>query len=126
MKCKFTKDDGKQCGNYHLRNDEYCYWHSGAIPESEKIASRIRGGKERIIKSNGKYKHTALKTIEEAMKLNALLINNILSNDLDLRVATGIGQLLGLQLKLIETSDLEKRLKKVEAVIEVSEIEGGA
>jgi hypothetical protein len=114
MKCKFTKDNGKQCGNYHLRNDEYCYWHSDAVPEADKLQARQYGGKARVIKVNGSYKHTKLETISEVTKLNAKLINDVLQDILDLRCGVGLSSMLNLQLKLIEIGEFEKRLVKIE------------
>jgi len=114
MKCEFVKNNGKRCGNYHLKNESYCYWHSKRIPEADKLQARQRGGKDKIIKVNGSYKLSKLETISEAMKLNATLINNVLSDSLDLRCGVGLSSMLNLQLKLIESGEFEKRLSEIE------------
>lgn len=106
MKCNFKKTNNEVCKNNALLNDSKCYWHSKAIPESEKNKSRSSGGKSKIIKVNSNFQDHELKSIADVLKLNELLINKVLKNKLDLRLATGIGYLLNLQMKTIELSGI--------------------
>ncbi len=114
MKCEQKKLNGKQCKNPALHSDKYCYWHSKNISEIEKHNNRSAGGRNKIIKVNGNFPNLKLTSIKDISKLNALMVNKVLSDTLDLRIATGIAYLLNLQLKLIETSELEKRLQQIE------------
>ena len=114
MTCKQKKSNGEQCKNPSLNNDEYCYWHSEKISEDEKYEHRSAGGKNKIIKVNGNFPELRLTSMKDIIRLNSLMINKVLSNELDLRISTGIAYLLNLQVKCIETNSIEKRLEKVE------------
>ncbi len=114
MKCEFKKKDGTTCKNIPLRNDSYCYWHSKKVSEGEKYQHRSNGGKNKIIKVNINFPKYKLTSMNDILKLNSLMINKVLSNELDLRVSTGIAYLLNLQMKCLEVYDIEKRLEAIE------------
>jgi len=121
MKCEQKKLNGEQCRNPALTNDSRCYWHSPSISEEEKSINRSRGGKNKLIKSNCIFPNLKLTSIKDISKLNALMVTKVLSDTLDLRIATGVTYLLNLQVKCIETGTLEERLSKIEASLK----EGG-
>ena len=111
MKCK-----SKNCNANALKNDSRCYYHSSIISESEKTANRSKGGKSKIIKAKKTYKNYSLKSVADVMNLNEQMINDVLANKLDLRICTGLAFCLNLQIKSIETSDIETRLEKIEKI----------
>jgi len=115
MKCNFKKPNGETCKNLSLKEDRFCYWHSKKIPDAEK--QRSKGGKNKIIKTDGLFPEISLNTIGNIIELNSLMINKILKNEADVRLCTGIGYLLNLQVKCIELNTLEKRIDEVEKVI---------
>ena len=55
----------------------------------------------------------------------ARLITDIYSGNLQPRMATGLASLLNLQLRAIETADLERRVAKLEKLLSDAEAEGG-
>ena len=114
MKCEQKKNNGEQCKNPSLNGEKFCYWHSEKISEVEKHENRSKCGRSKIIKVNGNQPEYNLTSIKNIIKLNSLMINKVLRNKEDLRVCTGLGYLLNLQMKLIETNELEKRLERVE------------
>ncbi len=115
MNCKHKKTNGETCKNLALKKDKYCYWHSKKIPDKEKNDARSRGGKQKLIKvSCGGIPELRLNCIEEVIQLNSLIINGTLKNEIDLRVSTGIGYLLNIQMKGIELSNFEKRISAIE------------
>lgn len=117
MKCKFKKSNKETCKNNSLHNDKYCYWHSKKITEAEKNLNRSNGGKQKIIKCTGDFPEYELNNIAEVCKLNTVLINSVLQNKIDLRIATGIGYMLNLQIKAIELVSIESKLFKMEDII---------
>ncbi|MBS1516990.1 MAG: hypothetical protein JSS91_02790 [Bacteroidetes bacterium] len=58
-----------------------------------------------------------LKTIEDIAKLNSMVIKKILKNDPELRYSSGINNLLNLQIKSLELLSIEKRIEKVEEIV---------
>ena len=117
MKCRFKKSNKETCKNNSLHNDKYCYWHSKKITEAEKNLNRSNGGKQKIIKCTGDFPEYELNNIAEVCKLNTVLINSVLQNKIDLRIATGIGYMLNLQIKAIELVSIESKLFKMEDII---------
>ena len=116
MNCKFKKSNGDNCKNLSLKSDKYCYWHSKKIPEDEKKLNRSNGGKNKVIKVNSEFEHYELNNISDVIKLNTVMINRVLNNELDLRIATGITYMLNLQIKGIELNTIEKRIDIIEQV----------
>ena len=117
MKCSYKKKNKDTCKNNALKNDKYCYWHSGKISEAEKNMNRSNGGKQKQIKCNSDFPEYELKNIADVLKLNTVLINSVLQNKIDLRIATGIGYMLNLQMKAIELVSIEGKLFKMEDII---------
>ena len=114
MKCNFVKSNNEVCGNNSMIEDSRCFWHSDKISEDEKNLCRSNGGKVRQIRIKTEYENFELNTIADVMKLNALLINEVLKNKISLRVLTGISYSLSLQMRLIEVENIEKRLSLLE------------
>ena len=79
--------------------------------------NRSNGGKQKIIKCTGDFPEYELNNIAEVCKLNTVLINSVLQNKIDLRIATGIGYMLNLQIKAIELVSIESKLFKMEDII---------
>ena len=117
MKCQFKKKNNQSCKNNSLKNDKYCYWHSSKVTEAEKNLNRSNGGKNKIIKCNSDFPEFELNNITDVCKLNASMVNSVLQNKIDLRIATGIGYLLNLQMKAIELHSIESKLFKMEDII---------
>ncbi len=119
MICKKIKSNGETCKNPALTKDIYCYWHSKKVPEAEKFEHRSKGGKNKIIVTNGYFPLFKLNSIKDVLKLNSSMINQVLQNELDLRIATGLTYMLNLQCKGIETATIEKRLSVIEKQMDI-------
>ena len=117
MKCSYKKKNKESCKNNSLKNDKFCYWHSKKITEAEKNLNRSNGGKNKIIKCTGDFPEYELNNIADVLKLNTVLINSVLQNKIDLRIVTGIGYMLNLQMKGIELNSIESKLFKMEDII---------
>jgi hypothetical protein len=116
MKCKFIKSNGETCKSLSLKDEKFCYWHSKSIPEKVKQENRSNGGKQKVIKVNGEFPEIELNSIGDILKLNSLMINKVLKNDIDVRLCTGIGYLLNLQIKCIELNNIEKKIDNLEKI----------
>ena len=117
MKCRYKKKNKESCKNNSLKNDKYCYWHSSKVTEATKQENRSKGGKQKQIKCNTEFVEFELNNIADVCKLNASMVNSVLQNKIDLRIATGIGYLLNLQMKAIELVSIESKLFKMEDII---------
>lgn len=58
-----------------------------------------------------------LKTVEDVMKLNSIMINRFLKNEVDLKYWAGINNLLNLQIRGIELTSIEKRIDDIEITL---------
>ena len=114
MKCNFVKSNNEVCGNNAMNEDEKCFWHSDKISEDEKNKQRSKGGKSKVIKCEVEFENFELNNFADVRKLNAVLINRVLQNELDLRIATGVCYNLNLQMKLIQFEIFENRISELE------------
>ena len=112
MQCK-----EKDCNALSLKGDVRCYFHSDKITDKEKKQARSKGGKRKVITVNSEFEQYELNSISDVIKLNTVMINRVLNNELDLRIATGITYMLNLQLKLIDTGLIEQRITELENTI---------
>jgi len=119
MKCEHIKHNNKKCNAQALANDKYCYMHSKQITEAERNRHRSAGGKHKQIKINPEvisFDNYELNNMKDVLKLNAVLINSVLQNKIDLKIATGICYLLNMQLKGIEMHLAESRKRENESL----------
>jgi hypothetical protein len=119
IKCKHIKANKKKCNSYSMNDSDFCYLHNPEIKESEKQKHRKNGGLHSAIKINcdSDFEYYELNSIENIIQLNAVLINKVLNAKLDLRILTGIGYSLNLQMKLIDLHTIEKKLENIENII---------
>ena len=94
--------------------DSRCFWHSDKISEDEKNKQRSKGGKSKVIKCEVEFENFELNNFADVRKLNAVLINSVLQNKIDLRIITGVCYNLNLQMKLIQFEILENRILELE------------
>lgn len=115
MQCEFIKSDGNRCKSHSMQSSMYCYLHNSSVSERSKKEARSKGGKSKIIKvSNPIGQPIEIKSSKDISVLITDLINKVLSDQLDLRIATGITYMANCLLKVYEISDLEKRISRIE------------
>lgn len=113
MKCSHKKKNKDTCKNNALKNDKYCYWHSGKISEAEKNMNRSNGGKQKQIKCNTEFVEYDIQNIKGICELNATLINAVLKDKVSLKIATGICYMLNLQMKAIEIQNAQNKISNM-------------
>jgi hypothetical protein len=117
MECKFKKENGKNCKRNAMKNG-YCYFHNPDISETEKQDAVRRGGKaNKLIRVNSRFPVFRCRNAKDVTKLLTTLINEVLNNDLDLRIATGITYITNVLLKAYEQTELTEKLENIETLI---------
>ncbi|MGD0506349.1 MAG: hypothetical protein ABSA27_01025 [Terriglobales bacterium] len=110
-RCKALAKTGKPCRAAATAGG-LCFFH--ANPNKASELGRIGGRSNRHA---GGESADLLPTLDNAMAVRdtvARLIADVYAGRIHPRIATGLAPLLNLQLRAIETSDLERRIAKVE------------
>ncbi len=121
-RCKARAKSGKRCRAAATAGG-LCFFH--ANPNKTSELGRIGGrSKRRSIAENA----NPLPTLDSALAVRdtvARLIADVYAGRLEPRIAAGLAPLLNLQLRAIETTNLEQRIEKVEKLLAESEARGG-
>jgi hypothetical protein len=119
-RCKAQAKSGKRCRAAATAGG-LCFFH--ANPNKASEMGRIGGRHKRLANGNA----DPLPTLDNAIAVRDLvarLILDIYSGNLQPRVASGLASLLSLQLRAIETTNLEQRVAKLEKLLGEAELEG--
>lgn len=109
MRCKKLN-----CKAIALKKDHYCYMHSKTVTAEDKRKARSNGGKRKVITVKSKFDNYKLQSFKDILNLNEKLINDVLQNDIDLRIITGLAYNLQLQMRLISLENIENRITELE------------
>ena len=91
--------------------------HSKTITAEARREARSKGGKRKVITVNSKFDNYKLQSFKDIILLNEKLINDVLQNDIDLRIITGLAYNLQLQMRLISLENIENRLAELEKFV---------
>lgn len=116
MKCH-QKINGKQCGANALRGSQFCYHHDPKISQEEKRKVQVKGGQNRKQIVSNPLDPMEIVNAGDISSLIADTINQVRVGEIDCRVANTIGYLAGVALKAFEISSIEKRLEKIEILV---------
>ena len=119
-KCKTVKEDGSRCGSFAQRGSDYCFAHDPAQTDRRLEAQAQGGRNNRAILKTLPPDAPAVR-IEETQDVVALLaetINQVRRGEIDPRIATVVGYLVNLMVKAKEQSELEKRVLRMEALLQ--------
>ncbi len=94
---------------------ELCFFH--ANPNKAVELGRIGGRKNGHARSEVRTSLPALETTSEVRETVARLIQDLYSGKVRPRVASGLASLLNLQLRVLETSSLERRVAQREKLL---------
>lgn len=119
MKCQ-QKINGKQCGANAILGSQFCYHHDPKISQEEKRKSQMKGGQNRNQKVTKPLDPVGIVNACDITFLIADTINQVRVGDMDCRVANTIGYLAGVALKSFEISSIEKRLEKIELLVDAN------
>ena len=123
LRCKARAKSGKRCGAAPTAGG-LCFFH--ANPNKASELGRIGGrGKAHAA---GSENLDPLPTLDNALALRdtlARLIEEVYAGKIPPRIAAGLAPLMNLQLRAIETTDLDRRLANVEKLLaEKDELSG--
>jgi len=105
------------CNAKPLKDDIYCFWHS---QKPEIVRKRERARK---IGGYNRQKHEPidfefkLEKIEDLVKFVEFLINLGLKRKIDTKLLNSLCLLVNTQRKLLEASDLEMRIERLESLL---------
>lgn len=118
-RCQATRKDGSPCAATALPGDALCWSHSPALAdrrERARSAGARKGNQSRALRARG----ARLSTPGDLLKFNARLINDLVSGTVSLDVARVVVYATTLQRGLVETSNLDERIKVLERKIRES------
>lgn len=110
-RCQAMTKSGKPCRAAAMAGG-LCYFH--ANPNKASELGRIGGQKNRRVSVEPIDSIPALDTAIAVRNKTAELIEGISSGRVDPRIGSGLAPLLSLQLRAIETTNLERRIEELE------------
>jgi len=119
-RCKARTKAGKPC-QAAATTGGLCFFH--ANPNKASELGRIGGRSKRHSVADGADLLPKLDTARAVRDTVARLIEDVYAGRLHPRVAGGLAPLLNLQMRAIETTDLERRLAKLERLLAETEAE---
>jgi len=119
-RCKARTKSGKLCQAAATAGG-LCFFH--ANPNKASELGRIGGRSKRPSASETADPLPKLETATAVRDAVAQLIVDVYAGKLHPRVAAGLAPLLNLQMRAIETTDLERRLAKLERLLAETEAE---
>jgi hypothetical protein len=115
--CQHVKPDGSRCRAKGRPGSGLCFAHDPAL-QKKRDAARKAGGKSRAARTVVLPPDTPdleLKTLADVAGCLAATINQVRKGLLDVRVGNAVGYLCATLAKVLEGSDLERRLLELEA-----------
>ena len=110
-RCKGTTRSGKPC-RAAATDGGLCFFHSN--PDKAAELGRIGGLKNRYMFVAEDRPPLAIESVKEVQTTLSRLIQEVYSSKLALRTATGLAALLTLQCRLIRSTDMERRITRLE------------
>lgn len=122
--CIADKADGRPCQAHALDGEDFCFTHH---PDraGERAKARKAGGQARTaIRLPAGPPARSLQTADDVRALLSDVISNVIRGEMDGRTANTIGFLAGVTLKAIQISEVEQRLRRIEAAVRPGDVIG--
>ena len=113
-RCKAIAKNGKPCRAAATKGG-LCFFH--ANPDKVPELGRIGGRSKHSYTSEAATPLPTLENAEAVRNTVGRLIAEVYAGKLHTKIASGLAPLLSLQLRLIETTNLERRLTKLEKLL---------
>jgi hypothetical protein len=110
-RCKGTTRTGRPC-RAAATEGGLCFFHSN--PNKAAELGRIGGTKNRYTFVSGDRPPLAIESVKEVQTTLTRLIDEVYSSKLSPKTAAGLAALLNLQWRVIRSTDLEKRIARLE------------
>ena len=112
--CIAKKINGESCEATAKHDSPYCFFHDPDEIKKRASASS-KGGKNKRRKTlSSEAANFSFRSANEIKSLLALSINEVITGNLDIKVATTVGYLANILLKSFEQIDIEERITKIE------------
>ena len=110
------------CRAWAMRDSEYCFRHDPRpeFEEKRRRASAKGGRKSRkypVVREQLPDVFFKLKNLKDLAEFMEMVINGAMKNTMDLQKARTLGQLCQVMRGILEASDIEERLEKLEEVV---------
>jgi hypothetical protein len=113
-RCKSLAKSGKRC-RAAATEGGLCFFH--ANPNKASELGRIGGRSKRFSVAEVSDPLPTLDNATAVRDTVARLINDVYAGKLNPRIAAGLAPLMNLQLRAIETTDLERRMARIEKLL---------
>jgi hypothetical protein len=121
-RCKADAKSGTPC-RAAATSGGLCFFH--ANPNKASELGRIGGRSKRQAVAENAHPLPILNNAIAVRDTVARLIVDVYSGKLHPRIAAGLAPLLNLQLRALETTDLERRVRKLEKLLDAAEANDG-
>ena len=117
--CRGLNEQGEPCGQAPKLDSDFCFWHD---PENEKDAAEARrlGGlnrkRERTLQEV--YDVDGIGSVAQVQRILEIAIAGVLGLENSLNRSRVLIQAASAAARILETGDLEKRVKEIESVLE--------
>ncbi len=110
------------CRAWAMRDSDYCFRHDPRpeFEEKRRRASAKGGRKSRkypVVREQLPDVFFKLKNLKDLAEFMEMVINGAMKNTMDLQKARTLGQLCQVMKSILEASDIEERLEKLEEVV---------
>ena len=117
-RCTFHKQDGDQCRNAPMQDDERCFWHSSTHAEEAAEARRLGGLRRRREKAvAGAYDLEGLASVEQIRRVLEIGVLDCLGLENSIARSRTLAYLAQVAVKLLEVGELEQRVRAIESVL---------
>jgi hypothetical protein len=113
LRCESVTRNGRACPAKPIAGGRFCFFHEPTVA-SERSAARKRGGRNKVQVPTRDAPHVSLDNAGGLRRLLESTINEVRRGEITPKVASVIGYLATIDLKVIETCDLERRLADLE------------
>jgi hypothetical protein len=117
MKCVQIKINEQPCKANAMANNQYCYLHNPDIPDDDKLAAQIKGGKAMLMKLPNNLAQITVETPSDVVQLLTTTITEVRTGAMDPKVANTVGYLAGHLIKAMETAKTDKRMAAIESLM---------
>lgn len=116
--CEKTKRNGQKCRAMAIDGSRYCFFHDPAMQKARKAAQQRGGRANQAAVLPADAADVQLESARDIATLLAQTINQARKGQIAPKIAGTIGYLACSLVKILETSNTEERLAKVERALE--------
>ncbi len=108
------------CTAHAREGSSFCFFHDPNVSQEEKRSAQSKGGQgnKRVGLVGDVSPSVTLREVEDVLTLLEMAVNDLRCGRIDTKLSNGLGYLAGHAMKAMELSQLEKRIKVLEAAIE--------